>query len=240
MPRQITPFVTDEIYHVVLRAVGDSIIFKDKNDYFRGIFSIYEFNNSDSVEIWRRRRDRIVEKKIEKNVVFPKPHNLVDGRDRIIELLTFCFMSNHIHLIVKQLQENGVSNFMKKVGIGYANYFNKKYNRKGHLFDQFRAIHIKTDEQLRNAFVYTHANPISLIEPGWKENGIKDSQKVIKFLENYRWSSYQDYIGEKNFAAVTQRDFLLDMMEGNNGCRQAIEGKVKSREIIEFGNAILE
>ena len=76
MPRQKTQLATGEIYHVVVRAVGDTEVFCDENDYYRGIFSIYEFNNASSVSIWRRRRDRITEKKIEKIVRSPRPHKL--------------------------------------------------------------------------------------------------------------------------------------------------------------------
>lgn len=242
MPRQTTPLVTGEIYHIVVRAVGDAKIFVDENDYYRGIFSVYEFNSANSVEIWRRRRDRLTEKKIEKIVGSPRPHNLMDSRERLVEVLAFAFMPNHIHLLVRQLKDGGVSQFMQKVGGGYANYFNKKYSRKGHLFNQFRAIHITTDEQLRNVFMYIHANPISLIEPGWKEKGIKNPDKVIKFLkEKYRWSSFFDYIGKNNFSSVTSREFLLEIMGGERGCREAVEDWIKyKKQIKDFGDIVLE
>jgi len=242
MPRQQTQLVNGEIYHIILRAVGDTEIFFDESDHYRGIFSIYEFNNANVVEIWRRRRDRAVEKKIEKSVGSPRPHGLLaDERNRIVDVLTFSLMPNHIHLIVKQLKDGGISQFMQKLGGGYANYFNKKYNRKGHLFNQFRAIHIKSDEQLRNVFVYVHANIASLIEPGWKEKGIKNPKKVIKFLENYKWHSHGDYIGRQNFPSVTQREIFLEALGGKNGCKEAIEDWISYRkEPKDFGDIVLE
>ena len=242
MPRQITQLVNGEIYHISLRAVGDALIFIDKNDYYRGIFSIYEFNNASAVSIWRRRRDRITEKKIEKIVRSPRPHNLSDERDMMVEILAFAFMPNHVHLLIRQVKDGGISKFMQKFGGGYANYFNKKYSRKGHLFNQFRAIHIKTNEQLKNVFVYIHANPLSLIEPGWKEGGIKNSKKASKFLEEeYRWSSFFDYIGKKNFVSVTFRDFISEVMGGERGCRESVKDWIKSKkEMKDFGNVVLE
>jgi hypothetical protein len=66
MPQRKEQFVTGEIYHIVVRALDDNLIFRDTNDYFRGIFSIYEFNNAKPVNISIRRRDRAVEKKKEK------------------------------------------------------------------------------------------------------------------------------------------------------------------------------
>lgn len=70
MPARKETFVTNEIYHLIVRAIDDNLIFKDINDYFRGIFSIYEFNNANPVNIFVRRRNRTVEKK-EKNRVRP-------------------------------------------------------------------------------------------------------------------------------------------------------------------------
>lgn len=67
MPQRKEQFANDEIYHIVVRALDDNLIFKDTNDYYRGIFSIYEFNNANSVSIFNRRRDRAIEKKIEKS-----------------------------------------------------------------------------------------------------------------------------------------------------------------------------
>jgi len=144
MLSQKRQLATDEIYHICYRAVGDSTIFNDGNDHYRGVFALYEFNNSDSVEIWKRRRDRIVEKIIEKkqqaspSSVGPSsgdlrhPPNLryfnVDKRDKFVEILAFCFMPNHIHLLLKQIKDNGITRFMQKMGGGYANYFNRKYS----------------------------------------------------------------------------------------------------------------
>ena len=253
MPRQKIQLANNEIYHLVLRAVGDAIIFNDENDYYRGIFSIYEFNNKNFVSIWRRRQQRKAEKSQlkEASLRSPTPQSFAvsetattpteEKRDVMVEILAFAFMPNHIHLLVRQLKNDGISQFMQKVGGGYANYFNKKYERKGHLFNQFRAIHIETNEQLKNVFVYIHTNPISLVEPGWKENGIKDAKKVIEFLNNYKWSSYRDYIGEKSFPSVTSRDFFLEVMGWEKGCREAVEDWIKyKKEMKDFGDVVLE
>ncbi len=235
------PLINDEIYHVIMRGVGDSLIFKDINDYYRGIFSIYEFNNTASVSIFKRRLRRITEKKKQGQTLSEISSEIFDQRDLFVEILVFCFMPNHIHLLVKQLKSDGISQFMQKVGTGYAVYFNKKYNRKGHLFNKFKSVHIATDDQLKNVFTYIHANPVSLIEPGWKEKDIENLEKVIEFLNNYKWSSYQDYIGVKNFPSITSRDFLFEVIGGESGCRELVESWVKyKKEINSFKNITLE
>jgi|SRR3989338_1482223 len=245
MPIKRPQLINEEIYHIVSRGVGDSLIFQDINDYYRGIFSLYEFNNVKSVNIWLRRQQRKKEKALQSKALreqFSQLLQLVPQRDLLVEILAFYFMPNHIHLLLRQIKDNGITQFMRKFGAGYAGYFNRRYNRKGHLFQgRFRAVRIKTNEQLKNVFVYIHTNGVSLLEPKWKEIGIKNPKKVIKFLENYKWSSYQDYIGKKNFSSVTKRDFLLRVMNGETGCRKFIGGWIKyKKEIKDFGDIALE
>jgi len=221
-----TQLANDEIYHVILRAVGDAEIFSDENDYYRGIFSIYEFNNSKSIEI----RERRAERKKEKSSGCPTSG---DSREKLVEVLVFCFMPNHIHLLLKQVKDNGITNFMKKVGGGYANYFNKKYQRKGHLFNKFKSIHVADDDQLKTAFAYIHTNPLSFIEPGFKEKGIRDIDKAVKFLEEeYRWSSFFDFIDKPNFASVTDRDFISEIIGGAGGSKKSITDWIKYKKKI--------
>ncbi len=90
---------------------------------------------------------------------------------------------------------------------------------------------------------YIFTNPVALIEPGWKENGIKNHSvgEVVKFLEEYKWSSYQDCIGIKNFDSVTQRDFLFEMLRGEQGCKDAVENWIKNKvEIGQHANILLD
>jgi len=234
MPRQKTQLVNNEIYHICLRAVGDDVIFKDDNDYFRGIFSIYEFNNANTVKIWRRRRDRIQEKK--NSELYPlREGTIANNRDCFVEVLAFCFMPNHIHLLIRQLKDSGISSFMQKVGGGYAQYFNNRYERKGHLFNQFKAIHIRSDKQLKNVVTYIHCNPISLVSAGWKTKGIENTGKIMEFLEKeYRWSSLFDYLGTKNFTSITTRGFILKLMEGSDGIKSDVKNWVQYNKIENF------
>lgn len=221
MPSRKEKFDNGAIYHLILRGLDDNLIFKDTNDYYRGIFSIYEFDNANPIEIRKRRLARKTEKLKEKSG--GPTSAVIDKRDKLVEIFCFCFMPNHIHLLVKQLKDDGIKKFMVKTGTGYARYFNTKYSRKGYVFqNRFRSVLIKNDNQLRTIFNYIHVNPISLVEPGWKENGVKNLDEVISFLEDYKWSSYQDYIGKNNFPSVTERNFMSEFMGGIEGCKGAI------------------
>ncbi|MDP2930513.1 MAG: transposase [bacterium] len=241
MPYRKTQFVNDGIYHIVMRRIGDKSLFLGKDDYYRGIFSLYEFNNAKAVEISKRRRDRIIEKKrlakIGGDRVSAKLKLSIDGREKLIDILAFTLMPNHMHILVRQLKEGGITKFVNKVGAGYPAYFRKKHKikEKGYFFQsRFVSVPIKTDEQLITTFVYIHTNPVSLIESGWKEGKVKNKIKAIKFLEDYRWSSYQDYLGKKNFSSVTERDFLTEMIGGEKNIKALIKEWISHKKDIKI------
>ena len=259
MPYRHERFANGGIYHIVIRGIDDNLLFKNIDDYYRGIFSIYEFNNANLVSIGKRREEiqkakEVFMAKIRRETQDQDPFltsqervligsfNLPDNRERIVKLLAFCFMPNHIHLLVLQSKEGGITQFMRKVGAGYGGYFNRKYDRKGYVFqNRFVAVHIKDDEQLRIVFVYIHTNPTSFTEPKWKEIGIKNPEKVMKFLENYKWSSFLDYTGKKNFSSVTERDFMLKVIGGEHSCKEFVKDWIKhKKEIRKFTELTLE
>jgi len=69
---------------------------------------------------------------------------------------------------------------------------------------------------------------------------IKDYEKVIKFLESYRWSSYLDYIGKKNFPSVTQRGFLLKFFDGSKNYKKQVEQWLKEMSLENLKDIALE
>ena len=158
-------------------------------------------------------------------------------------MLAFCFMPNHIHLLLKQTAENGIHKFTVKLGGGYGRYLNQKNQRKGYVFQgRFQSVHIKDDNQLITAVNYIHANPISLIEPNFKEEGIKNhsTEEVLEFLiKGYRWSSFLDYIGIKNFPSVTERGFVSRMIGGEKGLRDIlVDWILHKKELAGYQNIL--
>lgn len=220
-----------EIYHIVSRAIDGIDLFRGEGDYLRMIHDIFEFNDLSPVISTQR-----VFYHRNKNETGSDPVSF-ERRERqlLVEILSFCLMSNHIHILMKQLRDGGIQKFMQKLG-GYAVYFNTKYQRKGHLFQgKYRAVHIKDDRQLMTVFVYIHTNPVAILFPKWKERGIGDIKKAIEFIENYRWSSYSDCLGIKNFPSLTNRKFLVETMGGVEECRRLVEDWLhKKRELFDL------
>ena len=105
-------------------------------------------------------------------------------------------MTNHFHIVAQENESRGLTKFMSKLLTSYSMYFNTKHERTGSLMmHPFKAKHIDNDDYFRWVMSYAHLNPLDLIEPGWKKNGIADPNKAIEFLKSYRYSSYPDYFG---------------------------------------------
>jgi len=223
MAQRKIQFVNGEIYHIVVRAIEGITLFRNEKDYLRMIHDLFEFNDKKSaISTFRVTLHRNRVNVTRKDFVTLLEERKKEKRKMLVEILAFCLMPNHIHLLLRQVQERGISKLMQKLGI-YWLYYNKKYERKGHLFGgQFQAIHIKNEEQLKTVFVYIHTNPVAIIFPQWKEKGIKNAKEAREYIENYRWSSYPDYLENKNFPSLTNREFLLKIMGGVEGCRNFV------------------
>jgi len=241
MAQRKIQFINGEIYHIVIRAIKELNLFQDKKDYLRMIHDLFEFNDINPASS----RFRVISHRNKINVTRKDLVMFVENkrkkRKMLVEILAFCLMPNHVHLLVKQLQEGGISKLMQKLG-GYGLYYNKKYKRKGHLFqDKFQAVHIRNNEQLKTVFVYIHTNPTAIIYPKWKEKGIKNTNRVIKYIESYRWSSYSDYLEKKNFPSLTNREFLLKVMGGTKGCHLFVNAWLKfKRKLADFDYVVIE
>ena len=76
--------------------------------------------------------------------------------------------------------------------------------------------------------------------PEWRNREIKNYKEAMNFLENYRWSSYLDYIGIKNFPSVTQREFLNNFFEGPKEYKKQTLNWLKEIDIEEIMNITLK
>ncbi len=226
-------FVNNKIYHIYNRGVDKRNIFMQELDYLRFIHDLFEFNDQQPAP-------KILSFN-KSEVGLPQNKTKREPRKLLVEILSFCLMPNHYHLLILQKSNNSITEFMRKLGTGYTNYFNQKYERTGVLFQgKFKAILIEDDSHFIHIPHYIHLNALDLIEPKWRNGEIKNYSKAIKFLENYRWSSYLDCIGKKNFPSVTQKDFLMKFFEGPKNYKKETELWLKERNFEEIKDKILE
>lgn len=115
-------------------------------------------------------------------------------------LYAYCVRDNHVHMVIQE-RENGQSleTLMKRIGVTYAVYFNKKYKRVGHVFqDRFRSEAIEDEADLLSLICYVHRDPVKAEIP----QGL-----------NYFWSSYPRYIGlKKNLSLLPEMAGILDQL----------------------------
>ena len=207
-------FVEDHIYHVYSRGVEKRVIFSEKEDYLRFIHDLFEFNDEATVSNVSYYFDP---KSMEVQPRYIKEERR--PRKLLVEILLFTLMPNHFHLLLRQKKEKGIVKFMQKLGTGYTMYFNKKYKRVGCLFQgRFKAALVGTQAHFLHLPFYIHSNPLELTNYGGSTS--IDWREAMRFLEEYRWSSFPDYIGKRNFPSVTSREFLLHFFGGENRYRE--------------------
>lgn len=109
-------------------------------------------------------------------------HKLEIESQKFVEIIAYCLMPTHIHLILKQLVDDGISKFMGRVLNSYTRYFNIRHDRTGPLWEtRFKGVRINTDEQLLHTTRYLHLNSVSA--------GLAEKP------EDWKFSSYGEYIG---------------------------------------------
>lgn len=197
-------YIMSEVFHVFNRGVDKRKIFIYDTDYIRFLHNLFEFNN--------------LERKNNNFYCFNKKNNDIASRykKRLVDIFAFCLMPNHYHLLLSPIEEDGITKFMQKVNMGYAKYFNQKYDRKGTLFEsRFKNIAIKKDTHLKYIPFYIHLNPLDLKFPEWRKNEIKNYNEAFNFLKNYKWSSHLDYLGQNIFSSILQKELITDLL-GNS------------------------
>lgn len=196
MPTRTIPLVTNEAYHVLNRGNGSIQIFKSKHDFQKLIQTILYYRNaSPPLKFSHFTKLPLLEKdRLTKELELKK--------DFCVEIIAYCLIPNHFHLIVKQINVDGIMNFMRRVGDSYARYFNTKYKRRGGLFEgRFRAVRIENDYQLLHLSRYIHLNPYSSFL-------VKDS----KNLKDYPFSSLPEYL-DYSKEAFCKKEIVLDQFK---------------------------
>jgi len=216
--------IEKEYYYIYNRGNGKNRIFNSSEDYDRFCKLLFICNSEKSFKF----RDSVIDQKIDAWDF--------DRGEPLVEICAWVLMPNHFHVILISHRSdlwsekyNPITEFMRKLSTAYAMYFNKKYKRTGSLFEgKFKSKHANDDRYLKYSFSYIHLNPVKLIEPKWKEIGIKNESKVINFLKKYKYSSFKDYLDENRIETVVlnrdsfpkyfpnKRSFVKEILEWIN------------------------
>lgn len=181
MPYRTVPFVTGYYYHLYNRGLSKKAIFSTPRTYQRFIntFSYYQIQNP----------------KPKFSLYYPSSLYKIDPTKKIVEILCYCLMPNHFHLLVKQVQDNGISEFIRKFIHSYTKYWNTKCENQGPLMSAMcKAVLVESDEQLLHLSRYIHLNPLV--------------SGLVKDLRDYPWSSYSAFTKNCSPSTVSQDKIL--------------------------------
>ncbi len=190
------PIIIGEYYHIYNRGVDKRSIFVDKQDALRFLQSMELFNNEENIgSIYRDSRKDPVRSRAPK----------------LVKFIVYCLNQNHYHFILKSLVENGIQKFMHRLGTGYTNFFNEKYKRSGSLFQgKYKAVHIKTNEQLLHGGAYVNINDRVHLD-------LNES-----WMQEIPFSSLQEYQGLRT--GICDTSIILDQYASREEYCNGLEG----------------
>jgi REP element-mobilizing transposase RayT len=146
-----------------------------------------------------------------------------------ISIICYCLMPNHFHLLLKQNTNKSISSFIHRLTVSYSMYFNKRYDRVGHLFQgRFKAKCITKDEYLLHLSRYIHLNPLEIINS-------------IEKLEEYPWSSYGEYLNISNIK-ICEKEIILKQFNNNplQTYKKFVNSMILHTELINIRNFTIE
>jgi len=190
--------------HVLNRGVKKTSIYRQKSDLWRLLFNLFYLNSKKIPDNWNRvlnREDRL------RNFVWLKEWG---KKVPLVSVLAYTIMPNHFHLILKEINKGGISQFMHKFSMGYSKFVNTKYKETGSLFQgPFKSVVVKSDNQLRYLATYVMVkNPFELYPKGGIEGAMKNFDDAWKWASNYPFCSLVDYAGGRDYSVVLDKDLL--------------------------------
>lgn len=190
MPQKntIKIYIDGGFYHIYNRGVEKRKIFKDSKDY--GVFLSYV------KECLQKPKGRQNLNSGNLKSAVSKKSSLNNRKTKNyfnkMELLCYCLMPNHFHLLIKQENKDVMESFMRSLATRYSMYFNRRYGRVGKLFQgHYKAVLINDENYLLHLSRYIHLNPLE-----YSTN-----------IEN-TYTSYLDYLGKRKSKWVNTRLIL--------------------------------
>lgn len=222
-----TALAIGETYHIYNRGAHKQAIFTDGSDYLRMQMLMYLNNHGGAIVI----RD-ILSKYKGRSYVEAFEEEKPDSS--LVEVLAYCLMPNHFHIVLRQSVDGGITKFIRKIGTAYSMYFNTKYGHSGTLFQgRFKSSHVDNEPYFRYIFSYVHLNPVDLVVPGWEEKGVEDSNKVRAFLNGYPHSSFYDYsVAPRPQRAILAYKEAPDFLKQQNDLEEMLKGIKQYRQVL--------
>lgn len=221
MANRKVSLATGEHYHIYNRGVDKRIIFVDKYDIQRFLKSMVEFNAVDPI-----------------GSLYLSSLSQLRGETpqfskKLVNVIAYCLNPNHFHLILEQLVDGGISEYMKRLAGGYTGFFNQKHERSGSLFQGvFKDAHIDSDEYLLHASAYVNLNDRV-------HQLIGKHTKLTESLSS--WEEYSD----RNVKGICEKKIILGQFRNVNEYKEFATSSIESiinrkNELKDFNKLLLE
>lgn len=223
-------FTTDSYVHVVKRGTRGSPIVRDDADRFRFLLMLTHFNDTFASQNWYRDlQDANLHNSFLRPEFWPEQECLVN-------IIAFCLVENHFHLILQELVEGNIARFMQRLGIGMTMKFNERYEERGSLFQgAYRARTISDDRYFRYVSAYVQLKNTLDMYPGGQKAVCDDFDRAYDWVCSYPYSSLGDYTGKFD-RPIIAKDFFASLFtpkEYREFCKDFIYGRHSNDEIIK-------
>jgi REP element-mobilizing transposase RayT len=198
-------FSNGEYYHVYNRGVDKRTIFEDEYDFIRFLQSLDEFNTVEPI-------GSIYESSFRKD----PPGSSASKSEKLVEIIAYCLNSNHYHLLLKQVSDEGIPKFMHRLSTGYTKYFNHKSDRSGSLFQgRFKAVHVDSNEYLLHLSVYVNLND--------------QVHQLGSSASKSSWAEYADERkGNKKWANICNSEVILEQFKSREEYKRFARSALKA------------
>lgn len=225
---RVEPCTVGCVAHCLKRGGRGLPIVQDEKDRWRFVRSLYYLNDLFFDENWNRLIYNSLTVVDSNYPLFHRPNDW-PNREPLVKILCYILMPNHVHLLLKETRENGISVFMKKIGQSMTNHFNDKYKNRGSIFQgAYKARTVTTDEYLRYLAIYIMVKNAFELFPGGLDVAKRDFERAWDFAVAYPFSSLADYVTKRE-SPVIQKDILGEIFS------KPSDIKSFSREVIEGG-----
>ena len=178
------------IYHIFNRSIAGYTIFPSRQHYerFQKMICFYQFSDLEN------KFSEIGTPELLRSTI----SSLSENAKYCVDVLAYCLMPNHCHLILKQNESNGISNFMRNVQNSYSHFFNIRHNRQGPLWaGKFKNVLCESNEQLLHLSRYIHLNPVTAHltdkPENWAATSFHEYTSIDKTTESF--CHFQKHIG---------------------------------------------
>ena len=196
-------FVTKNFYHIYVHGVSDFSIFRQTADYNRFMSLLFCANGSKPIPRLDFTYDYLSQ-------AWEIRDQKVDIGKPIVGLVVFSLIPTHIHLLLEEKQDRGISTYLHKILTSHAKYFNIKYDRRGHLFEsKFNSRHINNNRYLLYVSKYIHRNPEKI-------------SRYRKSYVSYPWSSYHDFIGHNRWGGLLNIEPIISQFKSKESYRDYV------------------